>query len=70
LGRQFREDPGILQGISQPDGERCVAIYTSAEQHEMVLSAVLSVMVPVAVGLVPGCGRRDCALQLALTMRQ
>jgi hypothetical protein len=30
-----------------------VAIYTSAEQREMVLSAVLSVMAPVAVGLVP-----------------
>jgi K(+)-stimulated pyrophosphate-energized sodium pump len=54
LRRQFREDPGILQGASQPDDERCVAISTSAEQREMLLSAVLSVMAPVAVGLVPG----------------
>jgi K(+)-stimulated pyrophosphate-energized sodium pump len=53
IGPAVSRGPRHSQGASQPDGERCVAIYTSAEQREMVLSAVLSVMAPVAVGLVP-----------------
>ncbi|NCC30219.1 MAG: sodium-translocating pyrophosphatase, partial [Gammaproteobacteria bacterium] len=52
--RQFREDPGILQGTSQPDYERCVAISTVGAQREMVLPALLAVVAPVVVGLVLG----------------
>jgi len=52
--RQFREDPGILQGKSQPDYERCVAISTVGAQREMILPAVLSVATPVVVGLLLG----------------
>jgi K(+)-stimulated pyrophosphate-energized sodium pump len=52
--RQFREDPGILQGTSQPDYERCVAISTVGAQREMVLPALLAVIAPVVVGLLLG----------------
>lgn len=52
--RQFREDAGILQGTSQPDYERCVAISTVGAQREMVLPAVLAVLTPVTVGLLLG----------------
>ncbi|MEZ5502389.1 MAG: sodium/proton-translocating pyrophosphatase [Halioglobus sp.] len=33
--RQFSSDPGILQGTSEPDYARCVAISTSGAQREM-----------------------------------
>ncbi|MBK1643153.1 sodium-translocating pyrophosphatase [Thiocapsa imhoffii] len=52
--RQFREDPGILQGTSQPNYERCVAISTMGAQREMILPALLAVTTPVVVGLVLG----------------
>jgi K(+)-stimulated pyrophosphate-energized sodium pump len=52
--RQFREDPGILQGTSQPDYERCVAISTLGAQREMVLPAVIAVIAPVLTGLLLG----------------
>lgn len=52
--RQFREDPGILQGTSQPDYERCVAISTIGAQREMVLPALMAVIAPIVTGLVLG----------------
>ncbi len=52
--RQFREDPGILQGTSQPDYERCVAISTLGAQREMVLPALMAVIAPIVTGLVLG----------------
>ncbi|NCD18998.1 MAG: sodium-translocating pyrophosphatase [Actinobacteria bacterium] len=54
--RQFREDPGILQGTSQPDYERCVAISTVGAQREMITPAILAVGTPVVVGLLLGVG--------------
>ncbi|MBV5310469.1 sodium-translocating pyrophosphatase [Chromatium okenii] len=52
--RQFREDPGILKGTSQPDYERCVAISTLGAQREMVIPALIAVIAPVVTGLVLG----------------
>ncbi len=52
--RQFREDPGILKGTSQPDYERCVAISTVGAQREMILPALIAVAAPVIMGLVLG----------------
>ncbi|NCA72107.1 MAG: sodium-translocating pyrophosphatase, partial [Sphingobacteriia bacterium] len=52
--RQFREDPGILQGTSRPDYERCVAISTMGAQREMILPALLAVAAPIAVSLLLG----------------
>jgi K(+)-stimulated pyrophosphate-energized sodium pump len=49
--RQFRADPGIMQGTSKPDYRRCVDIVTAGALKEMVLPGLLAVIVPVAVGV-------------------
>jgi K(+)-stimulated pyrophosphate-energized sodium pump len=50
--RQFRENPGILQGTVKPDYRQAVDIVTSGALKEMVLPGVLVVAMPIAVGLV------------------
>ena len=49
--RQFRI-PGIMEGTVQPDYAQVVGISTTAAQKELVPLAVISVMIPLAVGLV------------------
>ena len=50
--RQFRENPGIMQGTSKPDYGRCVDIVTVGALKAMVVPGLLAVGVPVAVGYV------------------
>jgi K(+)-stimulated pyrophosphate-energized sodium pump len=50
--RQFRENPGIIEGTAQPDYARCVDITTASALQEMILPGVLAVGTPVLVGLV------------------
>ncbi|MBR0478494.1 MAG: sodium-translocating pyrophosphatase, partial [Solobacterium sp.] len=52
--RQFREDPGILEGTSRPDYKTCVGISTQAALREMLLPGILAAAAPVAVGLLLG----------------
>ncbi len=52
--RQFREDPGILNGTSKPDYARCVEISTVAAQREMIAPSGLALLVPVVVGVIFG----------------
>ncbi|MEZ4642278.1 MAG: sodium-translocating pyrophosphatase [Chloroflexota bacterium] len=52
--RQFREDPGILQGTSRPDYARCVEISTLSAQREMIAPSGLAILVPVVVGVIFG----------------
>ncbi len=52
--RQFREDPGILEGTSRPDYARCVDISTASAQREMIAPALVAIGVPVAVGVLFG----------------
>ena len=49
---QFRSNPGIMQGTSQPDYGRCVRIVTGAALKEMVLPGILAVAMPLCVGLI------------------
>jgi len=49
--RQFREDPGIMAGTSQPDYARCVDISTRSALKAMIMPGILAVATPVAVGL-------------------
>jgi K(+)-stimulated pyrophosphate-energized sodium pump len=49
--RQFRADPGIMEGTSRPDYAKAVDISTRAALREMVLPGVLAVGVPIVVGL-------------------
>ena len=52
--RQFREDPGIMEGTSDPDHARCVAISTQAAIREMVAPGILIMGAPLATGFLFG----------------
>ena len=54
--RQFREIPGILEGKAKPDYASCVSISTAGSLKEMMLPGILAVVVPIAVGSIPGLG--------------
>ncbi len=50
--KQFKENPGILQGTVKPNYARCVDIVTVGALKEMVLPGLLAVCMPVAVGVI------------------
>lgn len=52
--RQFRENPGIMDGTVKPDHARCVEISTGAALKEMVMPGILAIFAPVAVGFLLG----------------
>ncbi len=54
--RQFSENPGIMDGTSQPDYARPVAISTRAAQREMILPSLLGLLTPIATGWLLGVG--------------
>ncbi len=50
--RQFRSNPGIMAGTSDPDYGTCVDIVTKGALKAMVLPGILPVVGPVALGLI------------------
>ncbi|MCC6704698.1 MAG: sodium-translocating pyrophosphatase [Thermomicrobiales bacterium] len=50
--RQFRADPGILKGTSEPDYAACVDISVKSALRQMVLPGSLVVVVPILVGVI------------------
>jgi len=50
--RQFKANPGIMQGTADPDYGTCVDIVTKSALKAMVVPGVLAVASPVAVGVV------------------
>ena len=52
--RQFREITGIMEGKTDPEYGKCVALCTKGALHEMVAPAVLAVIVPIITGLILG----------------
>ena len=50
--RQFREEPGIMEGKVRPDYARCVDITARAGLREMIAPGILAVGVPIIVGVV------------------
>jgi K(+)-stimulated pyrophosphate-energized sodium pump len=50
--RQFRSNPGIMEGTSDPDYGTCVDIVTKGALKAMILPGILPVAGPVAVGLI------------------
>ena len=52
--RQIREDPGILQGTSEPDYKACIRISTRASLIEMIAPGALVILTPLFLGFVFG----------------
>ena len=50
--RQFREDPGIMEGTSRPDYSQAVGIVTTSALRGMMLPAAIPVAVPIIVGII------------------
>ncbi len=50
--RQFRENPGIMQGTQLPDYGQAVDITTRGALRQMIFPGVIAVTVPIAVGLI------------------
>ena len=50
--RQFREQPGIMDGTEEPDHARAIAISTDGALREMIVPGLLAVTVPIIVGAV------------------
>ncbi len=50
--RQFKENPGIMEGKVRPDYARCVDITARAGLREMMLPGLLAVLAPVLVGVI------------------
>jgi K(+)-stimulated pyrophosphate-energized sodium pump len=50
--RQFRENPGIMQGKADPSYSQCVDIVTAGALKAMILPGALPVLAPVVIGLV------------------
>jgi K(+)-stimulated pyrophosphate-energized sodium pump len=52
--RQFKEIKGIMEGTAKPDYARCVDICTRDAIKQMILPGVITILSPVAIGLVLG----------------
>ena len=52
--RQFKEIPGIMEGTTKPEYEKCVAISTQASLREMVAPGLIALLSPILVGFVFG----------------
>lgn len=53
--RQFKADPGILEGTSKPDYAGCVDISTRAALKEMIVPGCIAICSPIICGLLLGC---------------
>ena len=52
--RQFKEDPGIMEGTSKPDYKKCVDISTQSAIKEMLIPGILAVASPLVIGFILG----------------
>jgi K(+)-stimulated pyrophosphate-energized sodium pump len=50
--RQFRENPGIMEGTERPEYGGTVRIVTAAAQREMIAPSLIAIVVPLIVGLI------------------
>ncbi|MGD1832532.1 MAG: sodium-translocating pyrophosphatase [Sphaerochaetaceae bacterium] len=52
--RQFKADPGIIQGTSLPDYTTCISISSAGALSEMKIPALISVATPLVTGFIFG----------------
>ena len=52
--RQFAQIPGLMEGESEPDSDKCVAISTQSSIREMILPGMYAILSPVTVGFLVG----------------
>jgi K(+)-stimulated pyrophosphate-energized sodium pump len=50
--RQFRENPGIMEGTSRPEYGRAIDIVTGSAIKEMLAPALIPIVVPIVVGII------------------
>jgi K(+)-stimulated pyrophosphate-energized sodium pump len=50
--RQFRENPGIMEGTSRPEYGRAIDIVTGSAIKEMMLPALIPILFPVVIGII------------------
>ncbi len=50
--RQFREDPGIMEGTSRPDYATSISIVTGSAIKSMLAPALVPVVIPIVVGII------------------
>jgi K(+)-stimulated pyrophosphate-energized sodium pump len=50
--RQFREDPGIMEGTSRPEYGRAIDIVTRSAIRSMIAPAIIPIAFPIIVGLI------------------
>src|SRR5262245_42827656 len=50
--RQFREDPGIMEGTSRPDYATSISIVTGSAIKSMLAPALIPVLIPIVVGII------------------
>ena len=50
--RQFREDPGIMEGTSRPDYATSISIVTGSAIRSMLAPALVPILFPIIVGII------------------
>jgi K(+)-stimulated pyrophosphate-energized sodium pump len=50
--RQFREDPGIMEGTSRPNYSNAISIVTGSAIKSMLLPAAIPIVFPIVVGII------------------
>src|SRR5438094_678439 len=50
--RQFRENPGIMEGTTRPEYGRAIDIVTGSAIKEMLLPALIPILFPIVIGVI------------------